>query len=452
MKSINPTTQEVLKEFENFSYDYCLKELRNSKRVFNKWKKTSFDTRKRYLKRLESVLLKNKNEYAKIMTLEMGKPITESVKEIEKCAWVCRYFADNLENMLKDEVIKTEMKNSYVTFEPLGVILGIMPWNFPFWQVFRFAIPTIAAGNVCVLKHASNVPWSSSTIELVFRKVGLQGVFKNLLIDSKIALKLIRSNELNGVSLTGSVEAGREIGELSGKNLKKVVLELGGSDPFIVLKDADLKSCCVTAVKARMVNSGQSCIAAKRFIVVKGIAKEFEELFLETVKSLKIGNPLSEVTSIGPLAKPELVDALERQVKDAVSKGAKVLYGGCRLNTRGNFFMPTVITNVKEEMEIFKEETFGPVAPIIIVKDEEEAIKIANNTNFGLGASIWTKNLKKGEILAKEIEAGVVFINGLVRSDPRLPFGGVKDSGIGRELSHYGLKEFVNIKTVVIER
>ncbi len=450
MKSINPATQQVIKEFNRLSYEDGIKEIGKSRRAFFEWKTKPIAYRAKLLKKVSSVLKRNKNEYAEIITSEMGKPITESIKEIEKCAWVCEYYAENSKRMLKDETVKTEMKKSYVSFEPLGIILGIMPWNFPFWQVFRFAVPALAAGNACLLKHASNVPICSTTIEEIFNKSGMKNVFKSLLIDSHTAMELIENGLINGVSLTGSVGAGKKIAELSGKNLKKLVLELGGSDPYIVLKDADLKSCCATAIKARMINSGQSCIAAKRFIVVKEVAKEFEKLFVEQAKLLKVGNPMNENTTIGPLAKLELADALELQIKDAVSKGAKILYGGYRL--KGNFFMPGIITNVEDDMKILTEETFGPIAPIIIVKDEKEAIKVANNTEFGLGASIWTRNLKKAEKLAKEIQTGTVFINGMVRSDPRLPFGGIKNSGFGRELSHYGIKEFVNIKTVVIDK
>lgn len=449
MKSINPVTGHVIKEFKELSYKECIDALQLSKKSFLRWSRLPFSSRAKCIKRVAALLKKNKQEYARRITLEMGKPITESIREVEKCAWACEYFADNAEHMLKDDIVKTEARKSYVRFEPVGVILGVMPWNFPFWQVLRFAAPALMAGNTCVVKHASNVPWCSSTIESIFNKAGMKNIYKNLLIDSKTATKIIQRNEISGVSLTGSVEAGRKIAEAAGKNLKKFVLELGGSDAYIVLKDADLENCCITAAKARFINSGQSCIAAKRFIVVKSAAKKFEKILVEQAKSMKLGNPINQNTQIGPLAKPELLENLDRQVKDAVKKGARVLTGGHKL--KNNFYMPTVITNVKNNMLILTEETFGPVAPIIVVKDEKEAIKIANNSRFGLGASLWTRNIKKAEKLAKQIEAGTISVNGMVKSDPRLPFGGIKDSGIGRELSHYGIKEFVNIKSIVIE-
>ena len=449
MKSINPFTGELLKEFKNQNYEECIKKLDNSQKAFQEWKNKPISYRSKILKKVSQQLKKEKKQYATLISKEMGKPISESIKEIEKCAWVCEYFADNSAKFLKDEIIKTEAKKSYVRFEPLGVIFGIMPWNFPFWQVFRFAVPALMAGNACIIKHASNVPMCSTAIDNIFNKTGMRNILQNFLIDSETAMMLIERNEIKGVSLTGSVGAGREIAEKAGKNLKKVVLELGGSDPFIVLKDANLKSCCATAVSARMLNTGQSCIAAKRMIVVKDIAKEFETLFVDNVKSLKMGNPLEETTNIGPLAKPELIVTLDNQVKDAIKKGGKILCGGYK---NRNFYLPTVITNVNEGMAILKEETFGPVIPIIIVKDEAAAIKEANRTNFGLGASIWTTNLIKADKLAKEIESGNVFVNGMVRSDPRMPFGGMKDSGFGRELSHYGIKEFTNIKSIVINK
>ena len=449
MKSINPATGEVIREFKNLNYEDCIRKLKQTKRTFLNWSKLPFSKRAKCLKHVAYLLKKNKQEYAKRITLEIGKPITESIKEIEKCAWVCEYFANNSEEMLKDEFVKTEAKKSYVTFEPLGIIMGIMPWNFPFWQVFRFAVPALMAGNVCIVKHASNVPWCSSSIENIFNKAGMKNVYKNLLINSEIATKLIEREEISGVSITGSVKVGKKIAEAAGKNLKRCVLELGGSDAYIILNDADLKNCCITAAKARLINSGQSCIAAKRFIVVKSAAKKFEKAFIEQVKSMKLGNPMNKNTQIGPLAKHALVENLDHQVNDAIKNGAKVLYGGHKL--KNNFYMPTVLTNVKNNMLILNEETFGPVAPIIIVKDENEAIQTANNTKFGLGTSIWTKNLKKAEKLAKQIQAGVISINDMVKSDPRLPFGGIKNSGFGRELSHYGIKEFVNIKSIIIE-
>jgi len=452
IKSINPANKKIMKKFRSLNLNHASAEIKKSRSAFLKWKILGVSERASLMRKVSKVLLQSKRELSKIMTNEMGKPIKESVLEIEKCARVCEYYASNATKFLKPESVKTESKKSYVIFEPLGIVLGIMPWNFPFWQFFRFAVAALCAGNVVVLKHSSNVPQSALEIEKVFRQAGFpKNVVKTLIIDSKTATEIIERNFVDAVSVTGSVEAGKKIAEVSGRNLKKIVMELGGNDPFIVLEDADLKFTCETGVKARTINSGQSCIAAKRFIVVKKIAKAFEKLFVEQMEQLKTGNPLDEKNSIGPLARDDLVLNLERQVKNSVKKGAKILYGGYKPHgLKGYYYMPTVISDVRKGMPVYDEETFGPVASIIVVKNEEEAIMEANNTRFGLGASIWSKNLKRAENLATKIEAGNVFINGIVKSDPRLPFGGTKDSGIGRELSGYGIKEFVNIKTIVI--
>jgi len=431
IKSINPANKKLLKEYNLLNLNEALKEIEKSRNAFFKWKNLSLTKRTILIKKVARVLRHNKKQLALKMTNEMGKTINGSILEIEKCAQLCEYYSLNAKKFLADEIVKTETKKSYVTFEPLGIIFGIMPWNYPFWQVFRFAVAALCAGNVVVVKHASNVPGSALEIEKVFRKAGFpESVLKVLIIDSKTAAGLINLRVIDAVSVTGSVETGRKIAEIAGRNLKKIVLELGGNDPFIVLKDADLKFTCEIGVKARMLNAGQSCISAKRFIVVKEISEKFEKIFVEYTKQLKIGDPLDKKNNIGPLAREDLVLNIERQVKDAVKKGAKIIYGGCRpRELKGYYYMPTILSNIKKGMAVYDEETFGPVALIIIVKNEEEAIKIANSTKFGLGASIWTKDLKKAEKLAKKIEAGSVFINGIVKSYSRLPFGGIKDSG-----------------------
>lgn len=381
----------------------------------------------------------------------MGKPITQSRLEVEKCAWLCDFYAEAAPGFLAEESIKTDAKKSYVRFDPLGVVLCIMPWNFPFWQVFRFAVPALAAGNAVILKHASNVPQCALKIEKIFHEAEIDdGIFQTFLIDSATASRLIGFDTVDAVSLTGSTQAGARVAEQAGKNLKKCVLELGGSDPFIVLADADVELSCKIALQARTINAGQSCIAAKRFIIEKSAYAEFEKKIIEYFKTLKMGDPLDPNVNIGPLAKKEIRDDLYGQVKDAVKKGAKILVGGKSVTGKGYFFEPTLLTNITPDMAVYREETFGPVMSLFIVGNAEEAVRLANNSEFGLGASIWTKNIELAEKMAAQIESGAVFINGMVKSDPRLPFGGVKKSGFGRELGSYGIKEFVNIKTVVI--
>jgi succinate-semialdehyde dehydrogenase/glutarate-semialdehyde dehydrogenase len=372
--------------------------------------------------------------------------------EIDKCATVCVHYAENAEKILLPENVVIDGGSSYVRFDPLGLILAVMPWNFPFWQVFRFAAPALMAGNVCLLKHSSNVPGCAQAIGDIFRKAGFpEHVFTGLRIGSGLVESLIAHPLIAAVTLTGSEEAGRNIAELAGRNLKKVVLELGGSDPFIVLADAPMETCLPTAVNARMINNGQSCIAAKRFIVETNILDRFRSGFVAAIANLKVGDPLDKNNDLGPLARADLVDELERQVNESVRLGARVLTGGKPLRDRpGFYFQPTVLGDVRPGMPAYDEELFGPVAALISAKDAEDAVRIANDTPFGLGASIWTNDRSQGEKMAAQIEAGMVFINGLVRSDPRWPFGGIKRSGYGRELSHYGIKEFVNIKTVVI--
>ena len=452
IKSINPYTEEVNWTYDSFSFAECEAKIENSRAAFSVWSLLPVEERAKHFTRVSSVLRQNTEIYAEIITKEMGKPIRQSRGEIEKCAWLCDYYAENAAEFLKDEIVDTGAEKSYVAFEPLGVIFGIMPWNFPFWQVFRFAVPTMCAGNVCVIKHASNVPRSALEIEKVFIEAGfLENVFTSLLIDAKTAREIIEKEMVDGVSLTGSVGAGSEIGELAGKLIKPVVLELGGSDPFIVLEDADIEKAAQAAVKSRFLNAGQSCIAAKRLIVVEDIAVDFFKAFERRVQELKIGDPMDEETDIGPIAKNEFLNSLERVLRDAKKNGAKPhIYG--EKPERGFFFNPVIIPAASINMEVCNVEVFGPIAPIITVKDENEAVEIANSTIYGLAAKIWSQDLERAERLAKRIKCGSISINGMIKSDPRLPFGGVKKSGVGRELSQYGLRGFVNIKTVVVNK
>lgn len=450
MNSINPATGELMKTFNCLTENEALEEVKKSRKAFAEWKNKSIKERVTILKKAGEIIKKNSRKYGELATKEMGKPIKQAVGEVEKCASVCDYYFENAEKFLADEIVKTENKKSFVSFEPLGVILGIAPWNFPFWQVFRSAIPVLAAGNVCLLKHSSNVPQCALAIEDIFSEAGLpKDVFKTLPISGKTAGILVEKDLVDGVSLTGSVEAGKRVGEIAGRNLKKVVFELGGSDPFIVLEDADINFACETGVNARFQNNGQSCAAGKRYIVHRKIAGEFKEKIVKFTKELPIGDPLDEKIIIGPLARDDLRIDLERQLKMAVENGAKILTGGKRVNRKGYFFEPTII-EVKVGNPILQVETFGPLMTIVVAENVEEIINIANSTEFGLGASIWTKDLRKGENIARRIEAGMVFVNGMVKSDSRLPFGGIKKSGIGRELGSYGIKEFVNVKTIVI--
>jgi succinate-semialdehyde dehydrogenase / glutarate-semialdehyde dehydrogenase len=450
LKSINPYTGEVNAEFDPLTDEACVRAVRRGREAFEAWRKLAVADRAKPIANLASIFRRKKREFAGIAAVEMGKPIRDAVAEIEKCALLCDYYYQSSEKFLLSEEIETEASKSYVVFDPLGVILGIMPWNFPFWQVARWAIPTLAAGNVCLLKHASNVPLTAIEIEKIFREAGFpEFVFQTLLIGPQGAERLIEESLVDGVSLTGSGAAGSKVGSLAGKHFKKVVLELGGSDPFMVFEDADLDKAARAAVRSRMANAGQSCIAAKRLIVMESVADAFREKFLEGMNSLRIGDPMDESTDLGPLAKMEFVEDLARQFDDAVKKGARV-FRGPKPPARGFFFQPLVLTDLTADMLVTKEEVFGPIAPVITVRTEEEMIRIANGTEFGLGAAIWTRDISKAARLAREIASGFIAINGIVKSDPRLPFGGVKKSGLGRELSHYGLKEFVNIKTIVI--
>jgi succinate-semialdehyde dehydrogenase/glutarate-semialdehyde dehydrogenase len=453
LKSINPSNKEVLKEFKENSQTELDDQLRKSTDAFDHWKNATFEKKSKLLKNVGKILRKNKSQYARLMTLEMGKPIAQAESEVEKCAWVCDFYAENGRKFLEKEIIKTDADSSFIQYNPLGVILGIMPWNFPFWQVFRFAVPSLIAGNTVLLKHSSNVPQCARAIEDIFKTAGFENnEFQTLLIRSKKMSTIVEDDRIAAVSLTGSTVAGMKTAEKTGKNIKKTVLELGGSDPFIVLDDVDLNHTVDMAVKARMINNGQSCIAAKRFIVLESIFDKFVKVLTKKISNLTVGDPFDRDSDIGPLATQDIVDQLDRQVKKSVEMGGEVLIGGEKPDMSGFYYLPTIITNIKKGMPVYNEETFGPVAAIIKVKDDQEAVNIANNTCYGLGASIWTNDIKKAERLSKYIEAGNVFVNEVVKSDPRLPFGGIKKSGFGRELSSYGLKEFVNIQTIYIKR
>lgn len=452
MQSINPATEEKLAEFPVLSPEAAFEEARKSRQAAGAWAQLPLADRLHFIQNASILLRKNAHRYGELMTQEMGKPIAQAVAEAEKCAWACEYYVENAARFLVDESIPTGAKQSYIMFQPLGTILGVMPWNFPFWQVFRFAVPTLISGNTCVLKHASNVPQCALEIEKLFREAGLPDqVFKTLLIRPDVASAIIQSDLVEGVSFTGSTDAGARIGELAGRHIKKAVLELGGSDPFIVLDDADIAAAVKSGVTARFQNSGQSCIAAKRFIVHEKVAEAFTASFVEATQRLVVGNPLDEKVQIGPLAKSDLRDTLVSQLQAAVSKGAKVLAGGHRVEGRGYFFEPTVLQVRKDNPVLLQEELFGPVASILVAKDDEETLQIANSIPYGLGASVWTADSNRAQYFVRNLQAGFVAVNAMVKSDPRLPFGGVKKSGLGRELGLFGIQEFVNIKSVVIQ-
>lgn len=451
MISINPATGEVNREFELYPGDRIDEAIKKARAAFSEWKGLDISDRAQYLKNAARVLRRRKKELGEIITMEMGKAIKESIPEVEKCAWALEYFAENAEGFLEPEIVETDAKRAYVSFEPRGTILCIMPWNFPFWQAIRFGSPALAGGNVVLLKHSSYVPLCALELEKVFLEAGFpEGVYQTLLIDGSTASSLISRDEIDAVSLTGSLSAGQKVAEAAGKNMKKIVLELGGSDPFIVLSDADVEEAARVGVASRFLDSGQSCIAAKRFIVEQSIAEEFTSMFVEFASDLKVGDPMDADTDIGPLVREQQIELLEEQVKDALSSGAKALLEGGRLKRNGFFFSPVILTDLSNDMKVLKEETFGPLAPIVSVKDEVEALKIANDSEFGLGASIWSEDRERALRLAGNLEAGVVSINSLVKSDPRLPFGGVKKSGMGRELSKFGLYEFMNIKSISV--
>ena len=451
IQSINPATEEVLASFDEFTVEQIRRVLDAAVATFQGWRRTSFAERARLMRNAASYLRQHKAELAGLITAEMGKPIVEAEAEIEKCAWNCDFYAENVDQFLAPQSVSTNARESYVAFEPLGTVLAIMPWNFPFWQVFRFAAPALMAGNVALLKHASNVPQCALAIEEVFKAAGFpHGAFQTLLISGAVAETLIEDHRIQAVTLTGSDSTGTKVAQAAGRSLKKTVLELGGSDPFIVLADADLGAAAATGARARNQNAGQSCIAAKRFIVVQDVADEFEKLLVEKTAKLRVGDPMLRETDVGPLARSDLREALEDQVRRSLEEGAYLAIGGHRLERRGYFYAPTVLTGVTSDMLAGREETFGPVAAVIRARDTQEAIAIANHSRFGLGASLWTRDIEGAHALARDIEAGSVFVNGMVASDPRLPFGGIKRSGYGRELSEFGIREFVNIQTVWI--
>jgi succinate-semialdehyde dehydrogenase/glutarate-semialdehyde dehydrogenase/succinyl-CoA reductase len=448
LKTINPATEEVLNEYTIISKEQLNDTVKKSKNAFLEWKE-DIDKRVDFLYAFAKELRKNKENLAKTATLEMGKAIKESRSEVEKCAWTIEYYADHGKIFATGEVVNTDARKSIITFEPLGVIASIMPWNFPYWQGLRFAAPSLMVGNTIVLKPASATMQCGIEIEKTFDKAGVpQGVFQTLVADSSAAETLIDSDGISAVTFTGSVPVGAKVAQRATSQIKKTVLELGGSDPFIVCEDADIEKTSTGAVKGRFINCGQSCIASKRFIVVKKVANEFTEKFVQKTEKLKVGDPLSDDTDIGPIVNAKSLENMEGIVKRTVKEGAELLTGGERIKNKGYFFRPTILKNVLLDMEIAQEEVFGPVAPIITVDEEKEAIRIANDSKFGLGASIWTQDLDKAERLSSMVQSGMVTVNNVVISDPRVPFGGVKNSGFGRELSRYGMLEFVNIKSV----
>lgn len=452
METINPTTGERIKTFELWNDRQTEAALAEAAAANATWQATPFAERARLLRNVAAELRQHITHYAGIITLEMGKIAKEAHAEVEKCAWGCEFYAEHAEAFLRDERIESDASASYVAYLPLGTVLAIMPWNFPFWQVFRFAAPGLMAGNTVALKHASNVPQCALAIEEIFHKAGYpKGVFRTFMISAAQAEKIIADPRLQAVTLTGSDGAGRKVAATAGANLKKTVLELGGSDAFIVLPDADLEQAATVGVASRFLNCGQSCIAAKRFVLTEPIAEPFIELFKQKAHALRLGDPSHENTQLGPMARADLRDQLHKQVTDSIVAGATfALHGGPSAGP-GFFYEPTMIDHVRPGMRAYEEELFGPVAVVIRAKDEEDAIRIANDNRYGLGASLWTRNTQKGARLARRIQSGSSFVNGLVKSDPRLPFGGIKDSGFGRELSVHGIREFVNAKTIWIK-
>ena len=447
LRTVNPTTGAILNEYDIMTKEQINAKVKTSRTAFSEWR-NDIDKRVDFLYSFANELRKNLENLAKTATREMGKAIKESRSEVEKCAWAIEYFADNGKIFASDEVVNTDARKSIITFEPIGVIGSIMPWNFPYWQALRFAAPSLMVGNTIVLKPASATMQCGIEIERTFNKSGLaNGVFQTLIGDSSIAEILIDS-DINAVTFTGSVQVGGKVAQRATSQLKKTVLELGGSDPFIVCEDADLEKASSGAVKGRFINSGQSCIASKRFIVVRKIANEFIEMFVQKTKKLKVGDPMSNETDIGPLVNINSLKNMESLVAQSVKEGAELLTGGERTGSKGFFYPPTVLKNVSPNMRIASEEVFGPIAPVIIAEDEKEAMKVANDSKYGLGASIWTQDLDKAERMSRAIESGIVTVNNVVISDPRVPFGGIKNSGFGRELSKYGMLEFVNIKSI----
>jgi len=453
MERVNPATEEALDPIEGDGDADVEAALADASDAFESWRDVPMRERQSLLADAADVLRANEEEYAELMAREMGKPIAGARSEVEKCAWVCDYYAERAGEHLQDERVGAESDaEAEIVYEPLGPILAVMPWNYPFWQVFRFAAPHLTAGNVGLLKHASNVPGCARAIEDVFREAGYpEGVFQSLLVDSDAVADVVEDDRVRAVTLTGSERAGRAVGETAGAELKKSVLELGGSDPFVVLDDADVEAAAATGARARTLNSGQSCIAAKRFVVHEAVSEEFVEAFVAEMEDLDVGDPTAEGTDVGPQARADLLDDLHDQVERSVAAGATVETGGEPLDGNGFFYPPTVLTDVPRDAAVAEEEVFGPVAPVFEVESESEAVELANDTRFGLGGSVWTDDLARGRRVAREIESGSVFVNELTKSDPRLPFGGIGDSGHGRELGRDGIREFVNRKTVWVQ-
>lgn len=451
-KTKNPATNETIQEFELFSDEKVVRIIDTAHKCYDDWKRTDFSERAKMMEKAASVLEDNKERYGRTMTQEMGKTYKSAVAEVEKCAWVCRYYAKNAEKFLADEVVETDASRSLIAYRPMGIVLAVMPWNYPMWQVFRFAAPALMAGNVGLLKHASNVPQSALYIEEVFREAGFpDGAFTTLLIKSDQVEKILENTKITSATLTGSEPAGSAVAAKSGEKIKKTVLELGGSDPYIILEDADLDHAAKQCTESRLLNTGQSCIGAKRFIVLDEIYDSFLSKFTEYMSAATIGNPMENVT-MGPMAREDLRDEVHEQVKESVKKGAILHLGGKIPKRVGSYYPATILTNVKPGMPAYDDEIFGPVASVIRVQNEKEAIRVANATAFGLGSCVFTKNLERGERIAtNELDAGSCFVNQYVKSDPRLPFGGIKSSGYGRELSYYGIREFVNVKTIYIK-
>ena len=451
LATVNPATGVLVKSFEPLKAAELEQKVQKAAETFSAFSRSPLPERSRALVRAAEILEAEKESFGRLMTLEMGKPLRAAVQEAEKCALGCRYYAENAADFLQDEVIATSATSSFVRYQPLGPVLAVMPWNFPFWQVFRFSAPALMAGNVGLLKHASNVPQCALAIEDVFMRAGFpDGAFQTLLIGAGQVNDLIADTRIAAVTLTGSLAAGQSVAAAAGKAIKKSVLELGGSDPFVIMPSADLERAARTAVQARTINNGQSCIAAKRFIVHERIAPEFIQLFVAQMRALSVGDPMDPRTDVGPLATPQVLADLQRQVDETIHQGARCLLGGRALVGPGNFFPPTVLTDIPRSSPAYSEELFGPVASIFKVNSPETAVQLANDTCFGLGAVAWTNDPRERELFIDELQSGLVFINGMVASDPRLPFGGIKQSGYGRELSHHGIREFVNAKTVCI--
>ena len=450
--TVNPATGETIRTFEALTESELNEKLQRAAEAFQAYRRTSFKDRARWMACSAEILEREKEQFGRLMTLEMGKPVRSAIDEAAKCARACRYYVENGEKLLADEPVTTESRSSFIRYRPIGPVLAVMPWNFPFWQVFRFLAPTLMAGNTGLLKHASNVPQCALAIEDIVRRSGFpRDVFQTLLIGSGAVQRVIEDPRVKAVTLTGSEPAGRQVASEAGKQIKKTVLELGGSDPFVVMPSANIDQTVAVAVQARLINNGQSCIAAKRFIVDERIADEFERRFVEAMKNISVGDPADERNQLGPLATGGILSDLDDQVKRSVAKGARLVTGGHILDRPGNYYAPTVLTEVPKDSPAYAEELFGPVAVILRAKGIDDAIRLANDTDFGLGASAWTNDSSEQNKFMDELQAGMVFVNGMVVSDPRLPFGGVKNSGYGRELSAYGIREFVNVKTIVVK-